>query len=68
MRYPFRAALTVGVALAQIGEFSFILSTLGRELGILTAEATNVLVAASIASHRPQPARVPDDPPDRAGG
>ena len=50
MRYPFRAALTVGVALAQIGEFSFILATLGRELNILTAEVTNVLVATSIAS------------------
>jgi len=50
MKYPFRAALTVGIALAQIGEFSFILATMGRELGVLTVEATNVLVAASIAS------------------
>ena len=50
MRYPFRAALTVGIALAQIGEFSFILATLGRELGILTTEATNALVATSIVS------------------
>jgi len=50
LRYPFRTSLTVGVALAQIGEFSFILSSLGRELGILTTEATNVLVATSIAS------------------
>jgi CPA2 family monovalent cation:H+ antiporter-2 len=50
LRYPFRVALTVAISLAQIGEFSFILSTLGRDLGILTAEATNTLVAASIAS------------------
>jgi CPA2 family monovalent cation:H+ antiporter-2 len=50
MRYPFRTALTVGVSLAQIGEFSFILATIGRELGILTAEATNVLVATAIVS------------------
>jgi CPA2 family monovalent cation:H+ antiporter-2 len=50
LRYPFRAAATVGVALAQIGEFSFILATMGRELGLLTAEATNALVAASIVS------------------
>jgi CPA2 family monovalent cation:H+ antiporter-2 len=42
--------LTVGVALAQIGEFSFILATIGRELGILTTVATNALVATSIAS------------------
>ena len=38
------------MALAQIGEFSFILATLGRDLGILTAAATNALVAASIVS------------------
>jgi CPA2 family monovalent cation:H+ antiporter-2 len=50
MRYPFRSALTVAIALAQIGEFSFILATIGRELGVLTAEATNALVATSIAS------------------
>ena len=50
MKYPFRTALTVGIALAQIGEFSFILATIGRELGILTTEATNALVATSIAS------------------
>jgi CPA2 family monovalent cation:H+ antiporter-2 len=50
MKYPFRTALTVGVALAQIGEFSFILATIGRELGILTTAATDALVATSIAS------------------
>jgi CPA2 family monovalent cation:H+ antiporter-2 len=50
MKYPFRAALTVAIALAQIGEFSFILATIGRELGVLTTEATNALVATSIAS------------------
>ena len=50
MKYPFRVALTVAVALAQIGEFSFILATLGRELGVLTVDATNALVATSIAS------------------
>lgn len=50
MKYPFKTALTAGIALAQIGEFSFILATMGRELGALPAEATNVLVAAAIAS------------------
>ena len=50
MRYPFKSALTVALALAQIGEFSFILATIGRELGILTTVATNVLVATSIVS------------------
>jgi CPA2 family monovalent cation:H+ antiporter-2 len=50
MRYPLRVALAVGVSLAQIGEFSFILSSLGEELGILGAAASNTLVAAAIVS------------------
>ena len=50
MGYPLRAVLTVSIALAQIGEFSFILATLGRELGVMTPEATNVIVATSIVS------------------
>jgi len=50
MKYPFRTALTVAIALAQIGEFSFILAAIGRELGVLTTMATNALVATSIAS------------------
>jgi CPA2 family monovalent cation:H+ antiporter-2 len=50
MRYPFRTALTAGISLAQIGEFSFILASVGRSLAVLPAEATNVLVATAIAS------------------
>jgi K+:H+ antiporter len=50
MRYPTRVALAIGVALAQIGEFSFTLGSLGRELGILTLDAMNTLVAVAIAS------------------
>ena len=49
-REPFRVCVMVAVALAQIGEFSFILATMGRELGLLTHEATNTLVAASMVS------------------
>jgi CPA2 family monovalent cation:H+ antiporter-2 len=49
-RQSFRTSLLVAVALAQIGEFSFILSTMGRELGLLTPATANVIVAASIAS------------------
>jgi monovalent cation:H+ antiporter-2, CPA2 family len=48
--YPTKTALAVAVVLAQIGEFSFILATLGTDLGILTPEATNTLVAAAIVS------------------
>ncbi|HEX4914424.1 MAG TPA: cation:proton antiporter [Vicinamibacterales bacterium] len=50
VRQPFKASLTVALALAQIGEFSFILSRLGREMGLFTEEATNTIIATSIAS------------------
>jgi CPA2 family monovalent cation:H+ antiporter-2 len=50
LRYPPKVALAVAVALAQIGEFSFMLATLGTTLGILPAAAMNVLVAAAIFS------------------
>ena len=49
-RYPLRVALSVAVALAQIGEFSFIVATLGTQLGVLTADATNIIVGAAIIS------------------
>lgn len=48
--YPVRVALGVAVALAQIGEFSFILATLGKGLGVLPVAANNALVAAAIVS------------------
>jgi monovalent cation:H+ antiporter-2, CPA2 family len=48
--YPIRTAVTVSVSLAQIGEFSFILATLGRDLGIAPAEAVDVIVATAILS------------------
>ena len=50
MRYPMRVALALGVALAQIGEFSFILGALGRDLGFVPATAMNTMVAIAIAS------------------
>jgi CPA2 family monovalent cation:H+ antiporter-2 len=50
MRYPFATNASVAVALAQIGEFSFMLSDVGRDLGVLTPEAGHALVAAAIIS------------------
>jgi CPA2 family monovalent cation:H+ antiporter-2 len=50
LKYPLRVAISVAVALAQIGEFSFILATAGENLGILDDRATNTLIAAAIAS------------------
>ncbi len=48
MRHPVRTAVTVALALAQIGEFSFILASMGRELGILPPVAMQVLVVTAI--------------------
>ncbi len=50
LRRPLRTALVVAVALAQIGEFSFILAALGRQLEVLPEPATQALVIASVAS------------------
>ena len=48
--YPVRTALVVGVGLAQIGEFSFILATLGMSLALLPREGFQLVVAAALLS------------------
>ena len=48
--YPLRAALAVAVALAQIGEFTFMLANLGQSLGVLPEAASNALIGAAIVS------------------
>jgi CPA2 family monovalent cation:H+ antiporter-2 len=50
MRYQLRTTLTVAVSLSQIGEFSFILVTLGRDIGIVPAEAMDIVVLVAIIS------------------
>ena len=50
LRYPLNTALTVGACLAQIGEFSFILIGLGRSLGLVDAEAQNLVLAGALIS------------------
>ncbi len=48
--YSVRTALTVALGLAQIGEFSFILSDLAGRHGLLPESGHHVLVAAAILS------------------
>jgi CPA2 family monovalent cation:H+ antiporter-2 len=50
LRLPLRTALTVAIALAQVGEFSFMVAGLGTAFHVLPPEATQVLVAVSIIS------------------
>jgi CPA2 family monovalent cation:H+ antiporter-2 len=47
---PVRVAVTAGIGLAQIGEFSFILGRSGLEVGLLSTGQWQVLLAASIAT------------------
>jgi CPA2 family monovalent cation:H+ antiporter-2 len=49
-RYPLGVAIRIAVALAQIGEFSFIVAALGGQLGLVSDEMTNTLIAAAIVS------------------
>jgi monovalent cation:H+ antiporter-2, CPA2 family len=48
--YSVRTALTVAVALAQIGEFSFLLADESRRHGLLPEEGQSLLVACALLS------------------
>jgi CPA2 family monovalent cation:H+ antiporter-2 len=50
LHHPRNTALTVSAALAQIGEFSFILAGLGVSLGLLPREGQNLIVAGALLS------------------
>jgi len=49
-RHPVRTALTVSASLAQIGEFSFILASLGASLGLLPPDGRDLILAGAILS------------------
>lgn len=48
--FPLRTAILVGLALSQVGEFSFILSRTGVEHGLLTGKDFQMFLAFSILS------------------
>lgn len=50
LRYPMRTALTVAAALAQIGEFSFILSEEAIKYGFMSDDGYDVIVACALIS------------------
>jgi CPA2 family monovalent cation:H+ antiporter-2 len=49
-RYPMKTALTIAVSLAQIGEFSFILASLGIGLKLLPEAGRDLILAGAILS------------------
>jgi CPA2 family monovalent cation:H+ antiporter-2 len=50
LRYPTATALSVSAALAQIGEFSFILAGLAVSLGLLSELGQSLILAGAILS------------------
>jgi CPA2 family monovalent cation:H+ antiporter-2 len=48
--YPIRTGLTVAAGLAQIGEFSFILGTVGLSLALLPPDGFQLIVAGALVS------------------
>jgi CPA2 family monovalent cation:H+ antiporter-2 len=50
LRYPMRTALLTGFSLAQVGEFSFILSRVGVKQGLLGAEDYQLFLSVAILS------------------
>lgn len=50
LRYPLHTSLNVGTALAQIGEFSFILAAQGIALGMTDQKMLSMVVASAILS------------------
>ncbi len=48
--YPLGTALTVGVSLAQIGEFSFILAGMGLAMNLIPNETYSLILAGAILS------------------
>jgi len=50
LRYPIRTALLSGFALAQVGEFSFILSRVGLAEGLISGSAYQMFLAVAVLS------------------
>jgi CPA2 family monovalent cation:H+ antiporter-2 len=49
-RYPLKSALIVSASLAQIGEFSFILTEMGISLGVFPVEGRSLILAGALIS------------------
>jgi len=46
--FPLRTAVITGIAMSQVGEFSFILSESGREHGLLTGDTYSLFLAVTV--------------------
>lgn len=50
LKYPLRTVLLTGLALFQVGEFAFILSRIGLENGLLSAEMNQYFLSVSVVT------------------
>ncbi len=50
LKQPLKKSVEIGVSLAQIGEFSFILASLGITLNLFSASIANAIITTSIIS------------------
>lgn len=48
--YPGREALLAGLSLAQIGEFSFVLTRLGQDRGVIDSHFSSLILASALVS------------------
>ena len=48
LKYPLRVAVLVGLSLAQVGEFSFIVGEQGFELNLISPELFNIFISSTI--------------------
>ncbi len=49
-KYPFKTALVIGCGLAQIGEFSFILASMGWQFKLISKNAYNLILVGAFIS------------------
>ncbi len=56
---PLRIAIMVGIFLAQIGEFSFILASVGENLGIIPDFLYHLLIATAVIAMMVTPVMIP---------
>ncbi len=50
LKYPLRTALITGIGLAQVGEFSFVVSRIGQEMGLIDENTFQVFIAVAVLS------------------
>lgn len=46
-RYPLRVAITAGLGLAQIGEFSFVLASSGQTMGLVSSQVYSLILGTT---------------------